>query len=323
MNLRQYIDGIPVDMELKHVVIGVVMVLIGLAPFVVGRVKLGILTQILIFAYFGIAFNLAFGFSGLPSFGHHAFFGLGAFGFAVFLREFPETVWIAVVLTVFIAFVASFIVGWFSLRGVGIYFALITFAFAQVLYEVVTSWQFTGGTLGLPVALPGELLGMPTWGAVFYGSWLMLMLLVAFSYRLLNSPLGTTMQSLALNAERAEAIGYDVRKIRLVVFTFSGGITSIAGILYAAALRLAVPYTLSIELILDLFLVVIVGGVSSLVGPFVGAVFVILLEEALGGAGDWSFVITGFILIVVMLFARGGIVELFKNAYQRTRGDRD
>lgn len=302
-------DWLPVG-RVQLTILAVALALAAIAPVVLGRFHTTILTSIVLLATFGVAFNLAFGFTNLPSFGHAAFYGLGAYGMAMTLQEFPDAVVLPVVAGVLAAFVFSLIVGALSTRGRGIYFALLTFAFAQFLYEIVIRTpKITGATDGIFVDPPVVLgINLDDSGVIYYVSLIVLILIVAFSYRVITSPFGKVLQAIRYNEDRTEAIGYPVRRVKIVVLALSATLASLPGILYGFSNRFISPDLLFFQTSLDAFLIAIIGGTSTLTGPIAGAAFLVLVRQGVRDLANIGIFLTGVIFIVFIFYLPDGIV---------------
>lgn len=285
-------------------------------PSFIGVYEVNILTRIFILAFFAMAFNLAFGFTNLPSFGHAAFFGLGAYGVAIIFSHLePNTLLIPVIVALLAAFVFSLFMGIASLRGRGIYFALLTFAFAQFLYEVAFRWtEFTGGDDGLIVIIP-QVLGTDITGPenVYYISLVLLALLTVAMHRILNSPFGKVMEAIRKNDNRTNAIGYPVKRVQLTVFALSGTLASIAGILQALNNQFVSPSVLFWQQSIDVLVAAIIGGTTTLIGPIVGAFILVLLREGVRDLANIGIIVTGLVFIGIILLASEGVVGVIRD----------
>lgn len=299
---------------------GIVVFAVFLAlPLFIGTYDVNLLTRIFILAFFAMSFNLAFGFTNLPSFGHAAFFGLGAYGVAItFTHLKPDTLFIPLIVALLAAFAFSLFMGIASLRGRGIYFALLTFAFAQFLYEVAFRWtEFTGGDDGVLVIIP-QVLGRDVTGPenVYYISLLLLALLTVVMHRILNSPFGKVMEAVRKNDNRTNAIGYPVKRVQLTVFALSGTLASIAGILQALNNQFVSPSVLFWQQSIDVLVAAIIGGTTTLLGPIVGAFFLVLLREGVRSLANIGIIITGLVFIAIILLASDGLVGVVRNYFE-------
>ena len=284
-------------------------------------------TKIVIFAMAGVGLNFVLGFGGLVSLGHAAFFGIGGYISSIIIWHalnfepiftWPVYIsgstqwWIIWPIVIAIVTVVSTFIGFFSLRTSGVYFIMITLAFAQMIYYFSISWPTYGGEDGLSIYTRGSIGGFNSMnGLNFYFvcfSWLLISILV--SSKLISSSFGLAFKATRENTERVASVGIKTFNIRLIAFIFSGIICGIAGALYADLNRFVSPSILSWHTSGEIMIFVILGGVSRLFGPLLGAMFFVVLEQVLGGITEnWQFWL-GFILILEVLFSRGGISGL-------------
>jgi branched-chain amino acid transport system permease protein len=289
------------------------------APQFLGTHYTRILTSIFILGYFGIVFNWAFGHANLPAFGHAAFFGLGAYGFGMSLEMFPGSVIIPAVAGIILATMYSVLVAIFSVRGKGIYFALLTFAFAEFLHTLFFRLtDLTGGNNGLILIIPeflGVALTQPT--HVYYLSLVLVGGVLLFGYRLLESPYGRVLYAIHYNEERARSIGYPVKRVKISIFVLTAALSSIAGILFALNNQFISPSVLGMQMSIDVLIVTIIGGSATLAGPLVGAAFIVVLEEIVSDLANVGIVIIGIIFILTILIIPGGVVGEIKKRMGR------
>lgn len=284
-------------------------------------------TRAVIFAIAGVGLNVALGFGGLVSFGHAAFFGLGGYAMGILayhaqsyspLMSWPMTIegtksmpviWLVAVIT---AALGALAIGLMSLRTAGVYFIMITLAFAQMLYYFAISWPAYGGEDGLPIYVRNGFPGLNTMDPIqFFAicfAWLLVVL--AAVGRLARSPFGLMLGAARQNEERVEAVGVVPRRLYLTAFTLSGAITGLAGALFADLNRFVSPSMLSWQTSGEIMVFVILGGVGRVFGPVAGAALFILLEHVLGGISEYWHIHLGAILLGVVLFARGGLIGL-------------
>ncbi len=284
-------------------------------------------TKAVILALAAAGLNIALGFGGMVSFGHATFFGLGGYAmgmlafhaqnysplelgiFTIEGTKFMPFIWLfAMVISGFFAY----LIGLLSLRTSGVYFIMITLAFGQMFYYFAISWVAYGGEDGLSIYVRNEFPGLNTLVPIqFFGLCLSLLLLVLFlTSKLRQSPFGLALNATRQNPIRAKAVGIDTQKIKLVAFIISGIVTGLAGALFADLNRFVAPTMFSWHLSGELIVLIIIGGVGRLMGPVVGACLFVALEHYLGGLTDFWLVFLGLILLVIVLFMRGGIIGL-------------
>jgi branched-chain amino acid transport system permease protein len=282
-------------------------------------------TKVAILALAGVGLNIALGLGGLVSFGHAAFFGIGGYAMGILashaqvfdpIMEWPvlingtksmPVIWIVAMLA---SGVAALLIGALSLRTSGVYFIMITLAFAQMLYYFTIGWPAYGGEDGLSIYLRNSFPGLNTLVPVQFLilSYVVLGLALWFSARLARSSFGLALTAARQNADRVETVGIAPYRLRLVAFVISGAITGLAGAMFADLNRFISPTMFSWHMSGEIMIFVILGGVGRLYGPVAGAALFILLEHLLGGVSDYWRVFLGALLLAVVLFARGGLI---------------
>ncbi|MBY8916429.1 branched-chain amino acid ABC transporter permease [Nitratireductor sp. L1-7-SE] len=281
-------------------------------------------TRMAILGLAATGLNIALGLGGLVSFGHAAFFGIGgyaagilathAFNSEPLLFGLPGTnqmivIWITGAIAA--ALVAT-LIGLISLRTSGVYFIMITLAFAQMIYYFAISWPAYGGEDGLSIyvrnAFPGtNTLAPMSFFLICFG--LLVIGLILFAL-IRDSRFGAALQAGRQNETRLAAVGIGPFRIRLVAFVLSAMMTALAGALFADLNRFVSPSMFSWHMSGELIVLIIIGGVGRLAGPLAGAIVYVLFEFALGGITEhWQFFL-GLILLAVVLFARGGVMGL-------------
>jgi branched-chain amino acid transport system permease protein len=282
-------------------------------------------TKIAIFALAGAGLNIALGFGGLVSFGHAAFFGIGGYAAGILasharnyepLMTWPfelagttlmPLIWLVALVA---CGLAAVVIGALSLRTSGIFFIMITLAFAQMLYYFAISWPAYGGEDGLSIYLRNDFPGLNTLDPLqfFAICFTVLVLALAFSAALKRSRFGLALEGARQNPGRVESLGIRPFQIRLMAFVISGMMTGLAGALYADLNRFVSPNMLSWHTSGEIIVFIILGGVARLFGPVAGAALFILLEHWLGAVSEfWQFWL-GLLLLAVVLFARGGLI---------------
>ncbi|MCY6381317.1 branched-chain amino acid ABC transporter permease [Hoeflea prorocentri] len=282
-------------------------------------------TRVAILALAGVGLNLALGFGGMVSFGHAAFFGLGGYAAGILaIHAFNQepfltvpftiagtndmiVIWIVAILVCALVAVA---IGMIALRTSGVYFIMITLAFAQMIYYFAISWPSYGGEDGLSFYVRNGFPGLNTLNPIefFLICYAALMLGLFLSARLRDSRFGAALQVARQNEVRLAATGIAPFNVRLVAYVISACMTGLAGALFADLNRFVGPSMLSWHLSGEIMIFVILGGVGRLFGPLAGAALFIVLEFYLGGITEhWQFFL-GLILLCVVLFVRGGVI---------------
>ena len=295
-----------------------VMVLLIVAPLVLPEFWRRFLTEVLIWGLLAMSSDLLIGYTGMISFGHSAFFGLGMYGAAAaLLLVSPPNLWLAIGLGLVGAAVAALFVAYFSTRLRDIYFAITTLIFSQIFYVIIFTWTaVTGGENGLIFTRPH--LSIPfIYDARFTSStmhWFVLAVVTA-SYlilrRVTQSPFGMVLQSIRENEGRTRAIGYPVERYKIVSVMLSGLFAGLAGVLYAVQNEFAAPDFVYFITSGDTVIFNVMGGIGTLVGPIVGAGFFQLLRELMSRIFGDQFpylVPLGFIFILMIIFLPQGLL---------------
>jgi branched-chain amino acid transport system permease protein len=272
-------------------------------------------TQVLIYGLFALGFNLLYGYTGLLSFGSAAYWGLGAYGTGIALAKLKVTsLWLALGIGLGAALLGGAVVGFFCLRRRGIYFAMLTLAFAQLLYFSgfhLADW--TGGDDGLrgitvpPAGLFGLHLSLDRSVAFYYFTLAVVGLAVAVLKRILDSPFGAVLQAIRENTDRAIACGYDIARIKHLSFVFYALFCGLAGALDALRLTVVPIESLHWSTSGQVVIMTLLGGAGTFFGPFVGAGAFLVLEDLISARTEsWPLAI-GLIFMAFVLFLPKGI----------------
>jgi branched-chain amino acid transport system permease protein len=294
----------------------VILLLLIIAPLVLPEFWRRFLTEILIWGLLAMSSDLLIGYTGLVSFGHSAFFGLGMYGAAAaLLMVKPPNLWLALVCGLIGAAGISAFVAYFSTRLRDIYFAITTLIFSQIFYVIIFTWtEVTGGENGLTfsrpaLAIPG-LFSLPMTSQTLH--WFVLAV-VTISYLLLRritqSPFGMVLQSIRENEARTRAIGYPTERYKIVAVMLSGLFAGLAGVLYAVQNRFAAPDFVFFLVSGEVVIYNVIGGIGTLVGPIVGAAFFLLLREALSRFfTEYYLIPVGLMFIAMVIFMPQGLL---------------
>jgi branched-chain amino acid transport system permease protein len=277
---------------------------------------IGIATRVAIFALAATSLNLIVGHGGMVAFGHAAFLGLGAYAVAILMSHGVASAWIAWPLAVAAAALASLVVGAISLRTRGVYFIMITLAFAQMLYYLVISLKAYGGDDGLSLASRSTLAPLELADdRQLYFTVLACLTVALFGLkRLAAARFGRALAGIRQNETRMEALGYPVRNLKLVAFVIGGALAGLAGALLANHNGLATPNLLYWTQSGQLLVMVILGGVGNRYGGLVGAIALLGLEELLAAYTLHGHLYVGLTLLGVVLFAPRGLAGLLQKA---------
>ena len=272
------------------------------------------LMKALCFALFACAFNLLIGFVGLLSFGHALYFG-----WASYLTAYSAKAWglppeLAILTGVVTATLFGAVAGLLAIRRQGIYFAMVTLAFAQMMYLVAVRAPFTGGEDGIQAVPRGTLFGLIdlndqtnmyiTVVVIFLAGFLLI-------YRVINSPFGEVLKAIRENEARAISLGYKTDRYKLVAFVLSAALAGLAGGTKAIVLQIASLTDVNWPMSGEVVLMALVGGLGTVFGPVAGAFVIIAMQNYLAQVGQWVTVIQGVVFVVcVLLFRRGIVGEL-------------
>nr|WP_315490268.1 branched-chain amino acid ABC transporter permease [uncultured Rhodoferax sp.] len=275
----------------------------------------GLATRVLIFALAATSLNLILGFGGLVSFGHAAFVGVGAYTIAILMQAGVVSAWAAWPIAMLVSAAAALLIGWVSLRTQGVYFIMITLAFAQMLYYLVVSLKAYGGEDGMPLAGRSSVgagidLGNDT--QFYYATLAILVAAIVLITRLLNARFGHVLQAIRENEVRMTAIGFPVFRYKLVAFVLAGALAGLAGALLANQGSFVSPALMQWSQSGMLMIMVILGGVGHLYGGVLGAIVFLLLEEFLSHYTiHWQLGL-GAVLLGVVLLAPNGLTSLLR-----------
>ncbi|WP_313315137.1 ABC transporter permease [Pulveribacter sp.] len=292
------------------------LAVLALLPFAAGQESYAtvLLTDMAIAALFAASLHFILGPGGMHSFGHAAYFGLGAYGAALLVRWADAPFGVALLLAPLLAAAGALLYGWFCVRLSGVYLTMLTLAFAQITWAIAFQWDgVTGGSNGITGVWPPEALAQ---GAGFY--WLALAVCAAGLYllrRMLFAPLGWSLRAARDSAARAQAIGLDVRGTQWVAFVVAGLFAGLAGALAAYSKGSVAPDALSVTKSVDALVMVLLGGMQQLSGPIVGAgAFTWLHDSVARGTEYWRALLGGVMLLLVLLFPQG--ISGFSQAWQ-------
>jgi branched-chain amino acid transport system permease protein len=281
-----------------------------------------LMIDLLIAALFAASLHFIMGPAGMHSFGHAAYFGLGAYGAALLVRASGLPMEAALVVAPLVAALGALVYGWFAVRLSGVYLAMLTLAFAQITWAVVYQWDsFTGGSNGLTGVWPSQWLSDKR---AYY--WLTLVLVAAgilLLRRVLFSPFGYALRAGRDSVLRADAIGIDVKRMQWTAFVIAGAAAGLAGSLYAFSKGSISPESLSVDKSVDGLVMVLLGGIQTLAGPVVGAVTFSWLHDTVARNTDyWRATLGAIILILVLLFPQGiaGFAKQLTERVLRGRG---
>lgn len=270
--------------------------------------------RILIYAIAATALNLALGYGGLVSFGHALFLGVGAYAVALPSFHGVANGWVHLAFCLAVSGLIALAVGIISLRTVGMAFIMITLAFAQMGYFLVVSLKQYGGDDGLSVSATSRFgsLDLGSMDTLYLVAWSTLAVLIVWMARLRLSPFGMALRGVRQNARRINAIGLESSKLQLVSFVLSGAVCGLAGLLLANLNAYVSPSSMAWTVSGELIVMVVLGGIGTVFGPFLGALVYLGLEEVIKGYTEHWMAIFGPLIVLVALLGRSGIVGLLR-----------
>ena len=298
----------------------VILALLIVAPLVLPEFWRRFLTEILIWGLLAMSSDILIGYTGMISFGHSAFFGLGMYGAAAALISIqPPNLWLAVLYGLLGAAAVAGFVAYFSTRLRDIYFAITTLIFSQIFYVMIFTWtEVTGGENGVtfgrpPLSIPG-LFSQPFTTATLH--WFVVAV-VTSSYlvlrRVTQSPFGMVLQSIRENEARTRAIGYPIERYKIAAVMLSGLFAGLAGVLYAVQNRFAAPDFVFFLVSGEAVIYNVIGGIGTLIGPIVGAAFFLLLREGLSRfLTEYYLIPVGLIFIAMVIFMPQGLLGFMR-----------
>ena len=286
-----------------------------------------LMTRAAIFALAAVGLNLILGIGGFVSFGHAAFFGLGGYVMGIlawhaqsysplfewpFVIEGTKSMPVIWLVSIIVSAIFALIIGAVSLKTSGVYFIMITLAFAQMMYYFSVSWSAYGGEDGMSIYVRNNFPGLNTLDPIQFYSLCFVLLLISlwFVSRLIKSPFGLALNAARQSPQRVQAVGLDLHRLQLFAFVVSGAVTGLAGALFADLNRFVSPNMFSWQLSGEFIVFIIIGGVGRLFGPVIGALLFVGLEHFLGELSDFWHIYLGIILLLIVLFSKSGVIGL-------------
>jgi branched-chain amino acid transport system permease protein len=293
----------------------VVVIGLALAPFLARSTPYALVlgVDVLIAVLFAASLHFIMGPGGMHSFGHAAYFGLGAYGAGLLVKWAAATLPLGLLLAPLAALAGALVFGWFAVRLSGVYLAMLTLAFAQIVWSIATQWtEVTGGSNGILGIWPTA--PFDSRAAFFLLTAALVVLGVLLLRRVIFAPFGYAMRAGRDSPLRAEAIGIDVRRVHWMGFALAGAVCGVAGGLFAFAKGSISPETIDVGRSIDGLVMVLLGGIQSLVGPIVGAsVYTVLQDTVMRQTEYWRAMLGAIILALVLLFPdgiAGGLAKL-------------
>jgi branched-chain amino acid transport system permease protein len=302
----------------------VLVVLVVLPPFV-GTYTQSIITKVIIFALFAMSLDVVMGYTGLISFGHAAFFGLGGYAVGILTVHYGiSSFWLVLLITLVASAVLAAAIGYFSLRVSGIYFLLVTMAFGQLLFVVATKWySLTGGTDGLVgISRPDLGFSIGGWTSLKYLYFVLIVFVICYVllHRIVRSSFGRALVGVRENEGRMRSLGYNTWSLKYVGIIIAGVFGGVAGLLFAYFYGTMVPSYFALETSALPMLMVIMGGAATLWGPAVGAMVIILVQQYAGiyMPDRWPLIL-GAIFVLCVMIVRGGFARYLSSIWAEVR----
>jgi branched-chain amino acid transport system permease protein len=303
--------GLPVWLPWRRVLLGAVLVLLLLIPILGGRYEIYLVAQILIFALFALSLNLLVGFGGLISFGHAAYFAIGAYAVAILGTSLGWPFLLTAGGAILISAASALIIGYFCVRLTSIFLGMLTLAFSQLIWAIAHQWRaVTRGDTGFIGLRIPDLIATPQ--AFYYFTLAVVVLSAGLLWMITQSAFGRILVSTRENAMRAEFVGVHVKRVQLIAFVIAGTFAGVAGGLFALFNRSVFPdfawWTMSAEVLI----MSILGGIYSFFGPAVGAAAIILLDRTITEHTQYWPTFLGLILLIVLFAFPDGLAGLTK-----------
>jgi len=287
--------------------LGLLFILFLIAPSILSEFYLSILCEALVMSLLALSFNLLFGYMGQLSFGQAAFYGLSGYTVAMLVTKVHFNFWLSLVAGVLMAGVIGLVVGYFCVRLRGIYFAVLTLAFGQLLFVIIYKWHnFTGGDDGIQGVFPPDFLKSPT--AYYY---FILLVFTASAYvlwRIIQSPFGQTLKSMRENSERTEFLGINIARYQLIAFVIAAGFAGLAGAIWVPFYRSVAPFYLMWIKSGEPVMAAILGGPPIFLGPVLGMFIMTFFHAWVLGFTIYWPVVMGALILVIIFFLPGGIL---------------
>jgi len=296
----------------RAVVVWVLLALLPALPFM-SKFYLLLAFDALLFGTIAMSLDLLMGYTGLVSFGHAAFFGLGAYASAVLLERGIVSLWVSLLFALLVVGLYALVVSFFATARRGIYFALLTLIFAEVVYTFFRYTQTFGGSDGIQGVAAPRLIGDFAIDTPLRNYYLVLVYL-GLAYLacrvLVTSHFGRVLVAIRENEDRARFLGYDVQRYKMAVCMISALLTGLGGALYPGRSAFATPDLMLWTVSGEFIIMVMIGGLGTLAGPIVGGAFFVLLQEKVSSYVDWYFIVIGLVLIFIVLFMPRGLLGI-------------
>lgn len=310
-------------MNKKNISLILILVVLLILPFVASDYYLHIGIMALMYAFLSQSWNIMSGYSGQFSFGHAAFFGIGAYISSTLFIKYEISPWIGMFAGAAISLLVGLLIGFLTFRYKlkGFYFALATLAFAEIVRTIVQNTEYFNGTLGIMVPLNSDplLFQFSSRIGYFYVILIMVILITLLVHKISKSKLGFSLVSIRENEDAAKSLGVNTYKYKMIAVALSSGLTALGGTFYAQYLLIIEPTAVfASQMSVAILLPAILGGAGTVLGPVIGSFIITPLGEFttafFSGVTGLQFVIYGLILMVAILYLPNGVVGLFQNS---------
>jgi branched-chain amino acid transport system permease protein len=299
--------------------LGLIFIAMLFLPLIIGEFWVHVAIEILILGLFAVSFNMIFGYMGQLSFGHAAYFGVGAYATGLLLVKTSVPLPVALAVSMVTAGLFALVIGYFCVRLTGIYFAILTMAFGQMLYYIIFQWySFTGGDDGLQgIAPPAWLMSAP---AYYYFTLFIVSAALIVMWFISESPFGYTMRAIRENADRTRFIGINVRQYMLINFVVAGMFAGLAGGLLGPFNRSIAPDLCNWHQSGVPVFMTVIGGPLGFFGPMIGSVIYTFLFAFVTGFTEYWPLTIGLVIVFVVLFVPGGVLGLAQSRFKASGG---
>ena len=282
-------------------------------PLVLSQFHQLLLIEAILYGLFAMSLDVTLGYTGLVSFGHAAFFGVGGYAMGLFLSKIQSSFWPALLFSGGVVVALSLFIGYVSIRAQGIFFAILTLGFAEVIFRIIFNTHYFGGSDGLRnIPIPDIPLGIVSIKIadpfVFYYFVLGFALLAfGINLRFVKSPFGSVLKAIRENEHRVSFIGYHIKRFKMVSFAFSALFAGLSGALFTAFKGFADPEQLHFLLSGKGIIMALIGGMGTLIGPILGGIFLTIFETIISSYTSAHLIITGSVFIVMVIFLPKGV----------------
>ena len=296
------------------------LIALAIWPLISSQYGTGLVTEAFIFAIAAMSLDLLMGYGGLVSFGHAAFFGLGAYATVLIGVKLGLSPWTGLVSALIVSGLGATIVGYLCMRVAGVAFFMLTLAFAQLFFSAAMKWRgITGGSDGMGGLARPEIFGLSLSDgrAMYFACMLAFIVSLILLRAIINSQFGHALVGLRENETRMRALGYPASRVKLVAFTIAGIFAGFAGGLHGIYNGFVSPDSLSFGLSGTFLLMVVLGGAGSLIGPAIGAAVFLLMKQIVSSHTEHWLLIVGIVFIACVMFFRGGLYALLEQSLRR------